>query len=183
MYRILAAGLTLTLGLAACKVDRTPAEYYGQYDPAATERQGAEEELRARVELLARGMAQRDGGDILGALSPAPEAYLIGPGEAERGRGREEIVALLHRIAEDGDRPASLDEIRVTVSSRAGTGWFTAVLDPPGAERPRMRLTGVYLRQRGEWRFVQGHVSYPAAALTPLEGNPPPEDAPEPPAG
>lgn len=162
MDRFLGLALGAVLLLSACKVERTPPRYYSHRDPAEAERALAEEELRDRVGALGEAIERGDLNAALFALAPAPELYLVGPGTV--GGGPEGAAALLRALMEEAPGEMEAREVRVTLGPRGRVAWvagsFVAEGSPEGGEE-LLRLTGVYLRVRGEWRLVQGHLSRP----------------------
>lgn len=183
--RFLGLGLALSaaLLLSACEIERTPPRYYSHRVPAETEIALAEEELRARVGAFGQALERGDPDAALLALAPAPELYLVGPGAEEVAAGPAGAAELLGALF--GEEPPALEvrEVRVTLGPRARVAWvagFLRVRDPAGGEDGLLRITGVYLRVRGEWRLVQAHLSRPPTP--PAEappGSPPDSLAPE----
>lgn len=185
MRRITGTALCATLLLAACKVERTPRQFYSQRDPAATERALFTAELTDRVAAVGPALDRRDPGGALFALAPAPDVHVIGPDGGAPATGPDGLVAILRAVTTDTvPATVSVHDVRVALGPRAQTGWFSAgveVLRPgaadPAAAADTLRFSGVYLRTRGEWRLMQAHLS---RAFTPPAAPPPspPDSAP-----
>ena len=73
MHRTLGIALSATMLLAACKIERTPRQFYSQRDPAAAERELFAAELTDRVAAMGPALDRGDLGAAVFALSPAPD--------------------------------------------------------------------------------------------------------------
>jgi hypothetical protein len=182
LHRVLLSALSALLLLSACKVERTPRKYYTGREPAAVERQHAEEEIRARVSALGQALERGDETGALLALAPAPEVYAIGPEGGATVVGPEGVVEMVRELTREAPASAELQDLRVTLGPRARIGWFAAVVrvqpsDTAGAAEDFLRMSGVYLRSEGEWRLVQAHLSHPPTSPAPAQPNPPADSA------
>lgn len=183
--------------LAACKVEPTPREFYTQRAPGVVERQEGVDEMRARVSNFAAGLARGDRAGAVQALSPIPLAEVVGI-DANRGVQRFGAAGLAQALMEiDVPAPAvaRLPDLRVGVSEQGQVGWFSSHLELlpttlPIQDAVQLRVTGVFQRNRGEWRLSQVHVSRPrppasaaprpGAAATDSPSAPPPPPSPPP---
>jgi SnoaL-like domain len=168
--RRIALALLALPALAACKVERTSDSFYDRRDPAVVERQDAEDEIRARVRNFAEELGRGDTAAAVQALQPVRLAHVIGP-DGNRGLvhfGPAGVSAALGPVAGVAPAVARTPDLRVTVELREGVGWFATHLEllpagPPAREVARLRMTGVFERDRGTWHLVQMHVSAPQA--------------------
>ena len=192
MHRPLGIALCATMLLAACKIERTPRQFYSQRDPAAAERELFEAELTDRVAAMGPALDRGDTGGAVFALSPAPDAYVIGPGGGEPALGPEGLTEVLRSVRDTVPATVRLDGVRVAFGPRAQTAWVAAGVEvtptgpaAAGAAPDTLRFTGVYQRVRGEWLLMQAHLSRrftpPAApAPSPADSAPPEAASPEP---
>ena len=175
MHRPLTTAALLALTLAACgdapvRVERTPREFYTQRDPSLVERREGADEIRARVRNFAEGLARGDRPFAAAALGPNELTEVIGT-DANGGvlrRGPEGLVIALALVPVPSPAVARTPDLEVDVSSRGLVGWFTTHLEllPVGGplqDAVQMRATGVFQRDRGEWRLAQIHLSEPVA--------------------
>lgn len=181
MHRFTRTALGATLLLAACKVEPTPRQFYSQRDPAAAERELFTAELTDRVAALGPALDRGDLGGALFALAPAPGVHVIGPDGEPPAAGPQGLARVLQSVADTVPATVSVHGVRVELGPRAQTGWFSAGIevlrpgaDDPAASADTLRLSGVYLRARGEWRLMQAHLS---RAFTPPAAPPPPSPA------
>lgn len=174
--RILLVGGLLLLG--GCKVERTPREYFDHARPAEVVQREAAEELRDRVLAFGQALVRGDELAAQAALAPAPDGYLLGPLDGQVLQGGERIAALVRRLAALGPLAVDVLDVHVGVGPRASVGWFAARFQVPGLpDSAGLRMTGVYVRDRGDWRLVQGHLSLAATGLPALPGSPYPDSA------
>ncbi|HEX2188674.1 MAG TPA: nuclear transport factor 2 family protein, partial [Longimicrobiaceae bacterium] len=182
VHRITGTVLCATLLLAACKVERTPRRFYSQRDPAAAERELFTAELTDRVAAVGPALDRRDAGGALFALAPAPDVHVIGPEGGIPAVGPDRLAAVLLAVTDTVPATVSVHDVRVALGPRAQTGWFSAGVEVlrPGAADPAgaadtLRFSGVYLRNRGEWRLMQAHLS--RAFTPPAAPQPSPPDS------
>lgn len=173
MRRFNGIALGALLLASACKVERTPAKYFDHKDPIEVERQAAVSEVQDRLLAMTRALDRGNAAEALIALSPAADAYLIGPDEGVVVSGADQVGALLTSLLE-GPVPAQLRDVQVGVGPRANIAWFRAFLEVPGhtPDGTRMRMTGVYVRDAGLWKLVQAHLSLPVNPTTPSPSSP-----------
>jgi ketosteroid isomerase-like protein len=167
--RLLTFVLGTTLACAACKVERTPPEFFDQRSPAVSEREAALGELRARLSLLAQALSRGDSEAALATLTPAPGAFVIGVGVGEERAGRRAVSAALAQVMALGPVRMDVQDMQLAVSPRGNVAWFAAYLTPPGLEPTAegaavLRVSGVYVRHEGSWQLMQAHLSFPSAA-------------------
>lgn len=185
MQRSAAAAAAL-LALAACKVERTPPEFYSHPDPAVVERQEAADEIRTRVRLFAEALGRSDTGEAVRALAPDELAAVVGA-EGNGGMvrfGAAGMTAAIGELAIPAPTIVRTPDLRVGAST--GMGWFSThlqLLSTSTATAPvLLRMSGVFARERGEWRLVEAHLSRPEDATPePAAQQQPPQ--PSPPAG
>ncbi|CAN5807941.1 hypothetical protein BH23GEM3_BH23GEM3_19860 [soil metagenome] len=180
MYRPLAAVVCLALALPACRIQPTPREYIDRQIPVTDVRQQAEDALRDRIAALVQALRTGDDEAALAALAPAAGTFIIGPGEADRFTGDQQIQALLNLISASGTADIELSDLEVGVSARATSGWFAAWLEvrPSEGEPIALRFTGVYLNREGTWELAQAHLSTPSPVLLTAPVPYPPRDSP-----
>jgi hypothetical protein len=152
------------LALAGCRVQRTPAEYLDQRDPAEVDRQEAADEIRARIGAFRQGLSRGDRATAAAALIPTGLTHVISlerhgglPRYGPRG-----LAGALEEIELPGVSVARTPDLRVELSLRQGVGWFATHVElfPVGPGDPQVfRMTGVMVRDRGEWRLAQVHLS------------------------
>ncbi len=165
MHRSLSLAAGALLLLSACKVERTPDTYLSDRRPARVEEEQARAELRTRVGAFREALNRGDADAAVAALSPTATAVVYGaedaPGAADTGPAA--LAAAVRQMAVGREGATRTPDLQVEVGLPAGLGWFTTHLDVlPGdaAELPeRMRLSGVFRRQKGAWGLVQLHLS------------------------
>jgi hypothetical protein len=173
-YHPLAAGALLLL--SACKVERTAPGFYQHRTPAATEQEQAEGEIRTRVVAFRQALGRGNRAAAAAALSPAAEANVIGPmGDDEAAlSGGAGLEKALEETRTEGPVLARTPDLQVRVNLREGQGWFATHLELIPADQPitradRLRMSGVFARDRGEWHLVQLHLSRPTEAPQPAD--------------
>ncbi len=179
MHRTLGIALSATMLLAACKIERTPRQFYSQRDPAAAERELFAAELTDRVAAMGPALDRGDAGGAVFALSPAPDAYVIGPGGGTPALGPEGLAEVLRAVRDTAPAAVRLDGVRVSFGPRAQTAWVAAGVEvtptgpgAAGAAPDTLRFTGVYQRVRGEWLLMQAHLSRRFTPPAPPEPSP-----------
>lgn len=165
--------------VSACKIERTPREFFDHRDPTALEREAAGEEIQDRLLALGQAVSRGDAAGAYRAFSPAPGAFALGPVDGVALQGAEQIDSVLQHLARSGTE-VRIRDVQVEVGPRANIAWFVALVELPaaggGADRV-MRATGAYVRYEGGWQLVQAHLSLPAP-LTTLRPSQAPEDDP-----
>ncbi len=188
MNRLFALALSTMLALAACKVERTPPEFFDQRSPAASDREAAIEELRARLALLAQALSRADADGALLTLTPAAGAFVISTGPDQERAGRRAISSALDQITAAGPVRMEVQDMQLSVGAHANVAWFAAYLTAPGIPPQEentgvLRISGVYVRHEGTWQLAQAHLSFPTpsppATLSAPEGYRPGEAPPE----
>lgn len=174
--------------LAACKVEPTPRSFYNHRDPAVVELQESEGEIRTRVIGFVAALNRGDTAAALEAMNPAELVQVIGPEAADSmpllgATGLRQAMASVRRPADGVARTPNL-----RVSATQDMGWFATHVEMlpvrvDGGPAERLRLSGVFSRDRGEWRLVQTHLSQPPlpadSAATDSAGPPPSPPAEE----
>lgn len=173
MRRLIAAAPLLLLALAACdlvKVERTPASFYTQRDPAHIDQQDDSREIRARVSNFAAELGRGHRGRALAALNPVDSVLVIGS-DASTGMARIGPAGLAEALDSVGiatPAVARTPDLRVQVRAKENTGWFSTPIEfipTSGSGAPaEMRASGVFTQDRGEWKLVQLHLSRPYVA-------------------
>ena len=167
VHRSLLAAAALA-ALAGCKVDRTPPEFYNHPDPAVVDRQEAADEIRTRVRVFAEALGRMDTGDAVQALAPDAMAAVVGV-RGNDGMVRFGPAGVNAAVAELAiAAPAVVRTPDLRVSASQGMGWFSThlqLLSTSAATDPvLLRMSGVFIRERGEWRLVEAHLSRPEHA-------------------
>lgn len=160
---------------SACKIERTPREFFDHQDPIALEREAAAEEIRDRLLALAQAVSRGDAPAAYQAFSPSLDAFALGPVDGIALRGAEQIDSVLQHLARSGTT-VRLRDVQVEVGPRANMAWFAAVVELPEREEGlarTLRATGAYVRNEGGWQLVQAHLSLPAP-LTAFQPSPEP---------
>lgn len=175
MHRSLVATAAL-LSLAACKVDRTPPEFYSHPDPAVVDRQEAADEIRTRVRVFAESVGRMETGEAVQALAPDSMATVVGVDD-NGGMARLGAPGLSAAVAGlDITSPTIVRTPDLRVGASQGMGWFSThlqLLSTSAATAPvLLRMSGVFVRERGEWRLAEAHISRPGTA-TPASAPPP----------
>ena len=157
---------TLLLALAACKVERTPREFYTQRNPARIDQQEAAGEIRARVRNFAEDLGRGDRAGAVEALAPLDLTLVMGVAEHRgmRRLGRAGVAAALDSLQLPVPAVARMPDLEVQVGLNDGMGWFSThleLLPLTGESRApqRLRASGVFSRDRGEWRLAALHLS------------------------
>ncbi len=179
MHRSLVAAAALA-ALAGCKVDRTPPEFYNHPDPAVVDRQEAADEIRTRVRVFAEALGRTDTQEAVQALAPDEMATVVGVdgNDGVVRFGAAGVSAAVAELAVAAPTVVRTPDLRVGASQ--GMGWFSThlqLLSTSAATDPvLLRMSGVFVRERGEWRLVEAHLSRPRAATA--EPAPPPASSP-----
>ena len=181
MHRFLGIALSATL-LSACEIEPTPRRYYSARPPAETELRLAQEEIRDRVRALGPALDRGDLGDALLALAPSADVSFMGPEQEVPVQGVEEMTRVLQGLVGEEPPTVRMREVRVTMGPRARVAWFEGGMEVerPGLEGAAslLRITGVYLRTRGNWQLVQAHLSRPfTPPAAPQDSVAPPDSA------
>lgn len=164
--------LTAAALAAACEVEPTPREYFDHQTPAAVERQASAEELQDRILAMAQALNRGNASAAMIALAPAPDAYVLTPGDTIALQGADQIGNAF--VGAGG--PVTMRDVEVQVGPRQNVAWFRARMGVGGGAEGEgeMRLTGVYLRNEGAWQLVQAHLSRATDSESPPPANPAP---------
>ena len=165
--------LGLSIGVAACRIERTPEEFIDQPSPAGEDLAATQAEIRDRLIRVANALREGSTPALMNSLAPHPDGVVLGP-DLPAPSPAEQLVSVLQ--SELGGQLLSASDIVVDVDSTNRTAWFLARFTAPGnaVEDSTTRgfdLSGVFIRQMGEWRLVQGHIT-PLLILSPA---PPPQ--------
>lgn len=168
---------------SACRVERTPEDYFDRGTTAEEIRISAQGEVRDRLLAFVAAASRGDGLQAGLALSPSQGVRLITPLDIEL----EGEAAVRSAIAQLVTTPVALTarELDVYTAGTGGTAWFRMVVEAPGVtpEPALYRATGTFVNDAGLWMLVQAHVSGPVttdsvpeqssladSAATPAEG-------------
>ena len=120
------------------------------------------EEIRRVVERWTRAIADGDPDSILGRLSNEPGTLIIGTDPAMWWRGAETRAIWARQIAEIGGFPATTTEIEAWEEGTVGWAGVKERIDWEGGTITS-RASYVLHLERGEWKVVQVHWSFPLA--------------------
>jgi hypothetical protein len=158
--------LLLPLALAACKVEPTPRTFYNHRNPAGVELEESAGEVRARVTRFAGALVRGDSAQAMEAMNPAELVQVLGPadGDSMSAVGPAGLLRAIGRVRRPAGGVARAPDLHVSTSQTMG--WFSTHVEmiPVAAEgrAERLRLSGVFARDRGDWRLVEAHFSQPA---------------------
>jgi hypothetical protein len=160
--------LVCLLTSTSCRIEQTPDHFIDNQLTAAEELTAAEDEIRRR--LLAVGPAVQRGNvtALASALAPHTDVSIIGPEDGEVLATSTELLTSLTKLA--GGEPLMARTMAVTVSPRMDVAWFQSELASAveAADDTEIRFSGVFIREEGEWRLVQGHLSQ-SIKVTPIQ--------------
>lgn len=170
MRRFLAASIAAATLSSACKVERTPAEYFDHRERVVTERDAAEEEIQDRLLALGQAIARGSANQAMLALSPHDDVRVVTPDTKVVLEGAAAVAAGLARLVTT-PLAVEIGDVSVTAGPLGNIAWFEADIEAPGigSGGTLVRVTGVYLRTEGAWRLVQAHVSIPGTAPNPAQ--------------
>jgi hypothetical protein len=155
----------LPLIAAACKVEPTPRSFYNHRNPAVVEMDESSGEIRARVIRFVTALNRGDSIEAMEAMNPSEVVQVLGPSDADSmaGVGRAALMSAMSRIRRPSGGIARAPDLRVGAGQ--AMGWFSTnvVLLPVtgSGDAERLRLSGVFTRDRGDWRLVEAHLSQP----------------------
>jgi hypothetical protein len=158
--------LLVPLALAGCKAEPTPRSFYNHRDPAVVELQESEGEIRSRVSRFVAALSAGSGSRAMEAMNPSDQLRVMGPSDADSVAvfGRDGLLRAVAAVRRPPNGLARTTDLRV--SSSQAMAWFAThvVILPVTTEgRPeRLRLSGVFVLDRGDWRLVEAHLSQPA---------------------
>lgn len=156
---------------SACKVERTPPEYFDHPSWSEEEVSEAAAELQDRLLALAQALGRRSVTESMIALAPDPDAVILTPQPGLVLSGTDEIQAAIRGIIQSR-RSLRLSKVAVTVSPEGSTAWFRAegeAREPAAGEPMPLLVTGVYVRSGGAWQLMSAHISNPRPPPNPPE--------------
>lgn len=147
---------------SACRVERTPEDYFDHGTSAEEVRISAQAEVRDRLLAFVAAASRGDGLQAGLALSPSQGVRLITP----LGVELEGEAAVRGALAQLVTTPVALTarEVDVHTAGPGSTAWFRMVVEAPGStpEPALYSATGTFVNDAGLWMLVQAHVSGPA---------------------
>jgi ketosteroid isomerase-like protein len=125
----------------------------------------ATREIFAMLQQLNEGLARRNVNGIMELFAVSPEALVIGSKAGKIARGTDELRELFRTIV-SAETNTRFDWKSYTVHSEGDVAWLFALADlvhesPEQTSRVPYRMTGLFLRQNGRWKWVQYHGSEP----------------------
>lgn len=162
MRRLLPAWIAAVALASACKIERTPAEYFDHTERVETVREAAAEEIQDRVLAIGQAIGRGNATEAMIALAPRDDVRVLTPDPDVVLTGADEVNAGL-RMLVTTPLAVEMRDVRVTVGPLGNYAWFEAVMDAPGRgpDGTLVRVSGLYLRSEGTWSLVQAHVSTP----------------------
>ena len=119
---------------------------------------GAQDEVRKVFDEMLEAQNAGDAGRLRSMLSERPDAVHIGTDAEEWWTSTQVVDAVAAAGGGDGIRAVADDidiHVQGDVAWAEGRGRFTSA---GGGERP-VRMTGVLIREDGQWKVVQSHAS------------------------
>jgi ketosteroid isomerase-like protein len=119
---------------------------------------GAQDEVRKVFDEMLEAQNAGDAGRLRSMLSERPDAVHIGTDAEEWWTSTQVVDAVAAAGGGDGIRAVADDidiHVQGDVAWAEGRGRFTSA---GGGERP-VRMTGVLIREHGQWKVVQSHAS------------------------
>jgi ketosteroid isomerase-like protein len=119
---------------------------------------GAQDEVRKVFDEMLEAQNTCDAGRLRSMLSERPDAVHIGTDAEEWWTSTQVVDAVAAAGGGDGIRAVADDidiHVQGDVAWAEGRGRFTSA---GGGERP-VRMTGVLIREHGQWKVVQSHAS------------------------
>jgi ketosteroid isomerase-like protein len=161
--RLLFAALGVAVLGSACKVERTPSEYFDHQKRPAAVAAAAAAELEDRIVAFGQAVSRGSVTEALIAAAPAVDATVLTPRAREVLTGPDEIRGALDEITRTYGRVRVIS-VSVAVSPEGDAAWFTTEIGEaePEGDASSAVITGVYLLAEGGWRLVQAHVSIPS---------------------
>lgn len=162
MRRFLPAWIAAVALTSACKVERTPAEYFDHSERVETVREEVADEIRDRVLSIGQAIGRGNPTEAMLGLAPGDEVRVLTPDPDVVLSGPEEVNAAL-RMLVTTPLAVEMREVRVTVGPLGNYAWFEAEVQAPGTgpDGTHVRVTGLYVRAEGTWSLAQAHVSTP----------------------
>ena len=119
---------------------------------------GPQDEIRKVFDEMLEAQNAGDAGRLRSMLSERPDAVHIGTDAEEWWTSTQVVDAVAAAGGGDGIRAVADDidiHVQGDVAWAEGRGRFTSA---GGGERP-VRMTGVLIREHGQWKVVQSHAS------------------------
>lgn len=145
--------------LASCTIEETPQQYIDHLTTPAAEMEASQDEIMARLLSTGPALERRDRSAIVGALAPAADVFVLGVRSGEELTTGQAVAASLLSMV--GDSDVTVGETVVSVGPGNNVAWFRTSYSLSGGEPGEVPVgfTGVFVRDGGEWRLVQGHLS------------------------
>ena len=161
----------VALVIGGCTIESTPQSYIDRVVTPVREVELSEEEIRARLLSISPAIQRGSAADIDAALQAHDRATVIGlipEGEATAGSIAQDLGRLR------GERAPRFEGLVVEVGPSNTTAWFrgTLVGDSPVDSTAEIAFSGVFVRQDGAWRLIQGHLSEALSRYPPTEALP-----------
>jgi hypothetical protein len=169
------AALAALVLLSACRVERTPRSFYDQRQPAAQDQDVAVAELRARVRAFGAGLERGDAAGAVSALAPTGDAIVFGlkDHDAPPFSGPEAVRRALADIDVPAPLAARTPDLTVKANLKGNLGWFSTHMEMlpkgPVGHFERLRVSGAFTRDGGEWHLAEIHLSSPVAEPAPAD--------------
>ncbi len=125
------------------------------------------EEIRRVIERWTRAIADGDADSVLGRLSNEGGTLVIGTDPAEWWRGAEAHAVWSRQIQEIGQFPIVITDVDAWEEGSVGWAGVKEVVSL-GTRTVESRATYVLHLERGEWKVVQVHWSFPRANVDEL---------------
>ena len=119
------------------------------------------EEIRRIVQRWMKAISEGDDDSALGRLSEHPGTLIIGTDPAEWWHGNETRAIWGRQIEESGSFPITGDEIEAWEEGTVGWASVKETITWAG-KSIEARATYVLHLERGEWKIVQVHWSFPS---------------------
>lgn len=151
----------LALSLAGCQIEQTPPELIDVLQIPEDEISASREELTDRLLSTGPALQRRAIGDLLAALTPAGEITGFGPTEPVT-----DPTSLGYALTTFADgNTVRMDDVVVEVGPRNNVAWFRSVysIELDDGATDQLRFSGVFLRDAGNWRLVEAHISQPVS--------------------
>lgn len=148
---------------------QTPEEYIDVLEIPQDEISASRDELTDRLLSTGPALQRRALSELLAALTPVPEVAGFGPRDPVT-----DPTTLGHALAPvAAGSSVRVEEVAVDVGPRNNVAWFRSVysIGYDDGSSERLRFSGVFLREAGNWRLVEAHISRPLSpdSLPPAE--------------
>ncbi|MEX2582520.1 MAG: nuclear transport factor 2 family protein [Gemmatimonadota bacterium] len=145
--------------LASCTIEETPQQYIDHLTTPAAEIGASQDEIMARLLSTGPALQRRDRSSLTGALAPSPDLYVIGPRPGEELTTAQALVDTLSTLVRSAE--IGVGETVVSIGPGNDVAWFRTSYEVSGGEPgdEALSFSGVFVREGGEWRLSQGHLS------------------------